>query len=72
MSMALDRFCFRVLVANALAVLLSTCILVGGYGCPISMRVVLSGTATCEFINDSPIFASAADAMTFVMILHTF
>ena len=71
MLMALDFFCFRVLSENELAVVLYTCIIVGGRGFPISMRVVCSGTASCTFINDASISASAADAMTFVMIFHT-
>ena len=72
MLMALDRFCFRVLLANALAVVFSTCIIVEGHGCIISMRVVCSGTASCAFINDAPSYASASNAMTFVMFLHKF
>ena len=69
--MALGRFCFRVLLENALAVVFYTCVLVGGCGCSIYIRVVLSGTVSCAFINYAPIAASAVDSMEFVMILHT-
>ena len=68
--MALDRFCFRVLLENSLAVVFSTCIIVVGCGCPIYIIVVRSRNSSREFINDAPISASDADDMTFVMILH--
>ena len=67
----LGTLLIQVFLSNALAVILSTCIFVGGCGCPISVIVVRSGTASCAFINYAPIFSSAADAMTFVMILYT-
>ena len=57
-------------VRKSLAVLFSTSIIVGGCGCPISIRVMSSGTASCAFINDSPISASSAYAMIFVVILN--
>ena len=66
--MALDQFCFRFLLANELAVVFFTCILVGGGGCLIYMRVANSRTASCEFINDAPIYASDVNAMAFVVI----
>ena len=69
--MALDQFCFRFLLANELAVVFFTCILVGGGGCLIYMRVANSRTASCEFINDAPIYASDVNAMAFVVIFHT-
>ena len=71
MSMALDRFCFRVLLANLLSVVLSTFILVGGCGYTISNIVVRSGTASYAFIYDALTSASAASAVTFVIIFHT-
>ena len=59
------------MLANSLAVVLFTCIIAGDCGCPISIRVVRSGTTYCAFINDAPISASDAYAMKFVMILNT-
>ena len=56
---------------NTLAVVLSTCIIVGGCGCTIYTRVAIPGNTPYAFINDAPISASASDAMIFVMILHT-
>ena len=66
--MDLERFCFRVLFTNTLDVVLSTYILVVGYGCPISIRVVCSGTASCAFVKDAPIPDSTVDAMKCFMI----
>ena len=71
MLIALDRFCFRVLIENSLAMVFSTCILVKGCRCTISMRVVRSGTASCAFINDAPISVSSVNANVVFMILHT-
>ena len=71
MSMALDHFCSRVLLENAISVVLSTYIIVGSCGYSIYTRVVRSETASCAFINYTPISASAANAMIFVIILYT-
>ena len=70
MSMDLDRFCFMVPLAKLLAVVLSTCKGVGGCGCPISINVVLMGTASCTLMYPAPISASAADPMTLLIILE--
>ena len=56
---------------KALYVVFSNCIIVGGWGFPISIRVVSYGTASCSFINNSLFSTSAIYAMAFVMILHT-
>ena len=45
-------------VEKALDVELFTCIFVGVFRYPISIRVVHSGTSSCEFINDTPISTS--------------
>ena len=71
MYMDSDRFCFKLLSENALSLVFYTCIIVGGCGFPIYTRFASSGTVSCAFINDAPISASAADAMTFVIIFHT-
>ena len=47
-----------------LAVLLSVHSGVGGCGCPSSVSVTLSGSASFAFMNNAAISASAADAMT--------
>ena len=69
--MDLKRFCFRFLLKKASALVLSTCIFVGGCGCPISIRVVRSGTASYAFINDAWIYTSAPYDIAFVIIFHT-
>ena len=56
------------LLENVLDVVLSTCILVGGCECPISMKVVRSGTNSCSFIIDAHISAFPANFMTFIII----
>jgi hypothetical protein len=68
--MAFDRFCFMVPLANPSAVVLSTCIGVGGCGWPSSVRVLMMGTASCPFKYPAPISASAAEPTTTSMILH--
>ena len=50
MSIALDNFCLIVFLANPAAVVLSTCIGVGGWGCPISSIDVHIGMASWSFI----------------------
>ena len=49
-----------------------TCIIVGGFFCPIYIRVVNSRTTSFAFINDVLISASSAYVMVFVTISHTF
>ena len=43
----------------------------GGWECPISSRVIWIGTASWQFKNKAPNYASAADAMMLRIILHT-
>ena len=68
--MDFDRFCFIVPFAKLLAVVLSTCRGVGGWGFPISINVVLMGTASYPFMYPAPISASAADPMTLFIIFE--
>ena len=72
MSMALVLLGWRFRFTTPNAVVLSVCIGVGGWGCPISSRVVLAGMASRAFMNNAPISASAADDMTALMICATF
>eukprot|EP00957_Ditylum_brightwellii_P029124 2200813-Ditylum_brightwellii.AAC.1 len=53
------------------AVELSVMTGVGGQGCPISVRVSLSSLPFLVLEKRAPISASAADAITCCMILHT-
>ena len=68
MPIAFDHFCSMVLFANPTSVVLSTCMGVGGCGCPSSLRVVRIGKASLAFRKVAPILASAAEDMTFLMI----
>ena len=71
MSMALERFYLMVSFANPIAVELSTCMGMSGWGWPSSSISVRVGTASCTFIQVAPILASAADPMTLDVILDT-
>ena len=62
-----ERFFFTVLLRIPSFVLLSVFSGVGGCGCPRSISVVLSGTASWVFIKSPPISASVAESMTFQM-----
>ena len=42
---------------------------VGGYGCPVSISVCLIGIALFAFMNNSATPTSAADTITFLMIV---
>ncbi len=68
MSMAFVCLGWMLLLAIHIAVLLSICIGVLGYLCPISCSVFLQGTASWALINIAPSSASAADDMTALMI----
>ena len=70
MSIAFDCVCLIVLFANRTAVLLSTCMGVGGWGCLSSLRVVKIGEAYLAFRKLAPISASATEDMTVLMIWH--
>ena len=50
-----------VLFANPTAVVISTCMVVGSWGCPSSSRVVRIGKACLAFRKVAPISASAAE-----------
>ena len=67
MSMALDLRCLMVSLAIPHAVELSTCMGVGGCGCPISSRVLRRATASFIFVNTPAISASAVDDVTTLM-----
>ncbi len=68
MSIDLDLLCLMVLLVIPAAVELSVLMGVGGCGCPISSKIVLSIITSCPFTNNAPISASAADAMTCFII----
>ena len=67
----MDLFCLNVAVTMPLAAELSDFIGVGGWVKPISWSAILRGTAVCPFCNSPPTSASAADATTFLRILHS-
>ena len=67
--MVLDLFCLIVLLAKPTAVVLSTWIGMGGWGCPISTRYVLMGMLTYAVINPDPISDSDAESITNFIIL---
>ena len=70
MSIAFDCFCLILLFVNPTTVVFSTCMGVGGWGCPSSSRVVRIGKAYLEFRKVAPILASAAEDMPVLMIWH--
>ncbi len=51
-------------------VVLSTCIGVGGCGCPSSSRTRCMTLASCALRNSAPSLASAADAATSLRIVQ--
>ena len=71
MSIARDLFCFVVLFTMLFAAIFSVAIGVGGCRCPISARAVLIEVSFWQFSNNPPSSASMADAMTFLMMLHS-
>ena len=70
MPIAFDRFCLIVLFSNPTDVVLSTCMGVGGWGCPSSSRVVRIGKLSLAFRNVAPISSSAAEDMTVLIIWY--
>ena len=70
MSIAFELLCLIAFFANTTAVVLSTCMGVGGWGCPSSSRVVRIGKASLAFRKVAPISASAAEDMKVLMIWH--
>ena len=71
MSIALDLFCFAVSFTMLFAAVLSVVTSVGGCEWPISARAVHMDVAFWQFSNNPPNSASVADAMTFLMMLHS-
>ena len=70
MSIALDTFCFPVLLAKLFATVLS--VTTGGVGCwwHISSGSVLMTVDFWKFSNYPPNSASVADTMIFLIMLH--
>ena len=71
MSNALERFCRIVEVKIPKLVLLSVRIVVGGWICPNSSKVLRMGTAVLALWKIPIVSASAAEDMTFLMVLHS-
>ena len=71
MSIAFVAFCLRRELAKLTAVVLSTWIGVGGCGWPISSRQMRRGMASLAERKAEPISASAAELITFFMILES-
>ena len=69
MSIAFEHFCLMVLWMMPSAAELSVWIGVGGWGCPDSLSVVHSGTASLAFACIAPISASVAKATMLHMTL---
>ena len=69
---ALRCFWDDLLFRSLFAVELSVCIIVFGCGCPSSLSVFLAGTASLQFMNSAPRYASAADYITAFIICETF
>ena len=72
MSIALVRFGCTFLLMMPSAVELSVCICVGGWGCPISLRMLRSLIALHPLMYKAPDLASAADDMTPLIISAMF
>ena len=71
MSISLDIFCFVVPFMMLFVTFLSVFTVVGGCQCHNSARVVCMYVAFWKFSNNSTNSASVADAMTFLVILHS-
>eukprot|EP00957_Ditylum_brightwellii_P006164 466210-Ditylum_brightwellii.AAC.2 len=71
MSMALDLCCFTMLFTIPVAVVSSVMMGVNGCGCPISSRAVQNSSPFHAFAYITPILASAAKAMMFLISLQT-
>ena len=68
MLIAFDQRCLIVLFTKPMAVDLSTCIGVGGCGCPISSRAIQRGAAYFAVKNTALTSASIAELMTLFII----
>ena len=71
MSIALDMFCFAIPLTMPFLVVLSIITAVGGCGWPIFDWGVLMDVAFWQFSNSPPNSASVADAITFIIMLHS-
>ena len=65
-----DRCFLTVSLAMPVAVMLSQCTGVGGWGCPISCRIRRCIFPSLQLRNNAPSSASAADATTSYSIPH--
>ncbi len=54
-------------VTTLSTVLLSVCVGVGGWGCPISLSTLCIGTASCVLMYNAPSSALAAEDITTLM-----
>ena len=70
MSMALDLFCFSSLLIKLTAVVLSTCMSVGGCGWLRIFRTCRRGRASRALSNAEAISVSAAELRTCLRMLH--
>ena len=71
MSIVLDLFCFTIPLTIIFANVLSVATGVGGCWWTIYSRAIIMDVAFWKFSNNSPNSASVADAMTFIIILHS-
>ena len=71
MSIALEFFCLIEELTIPAAVELSVLSGVHGWGWPSSARHVRIGSAICALWKSAPSSASAADAITFLRVLHS-
>ena len=71
MSIALDLVCFDVPLTIMFAAVLSVATGVSGCWCPISAKSVRMEVTLWQFSNKLPNSASVADAITFLIILHS-
>ena len=71
MSIALDFFCFSVPFIMMFFSVLSIAAGVGGFEWPIYAIAVCTDVTFLQFSNNYPNYASVADAMTFLIMLHS-
>ena len=71
MSIALDIFCFSVPLIMLFAAVLSVVTCVGGCGWYIYARDLLMDVSLWNFSNNPPNYASVADTIPFLIILHS-
>ena len=68
MSMDFRHLLAILLVTTLWVVVLSVCISVGGYSCPIALRACRAGMASLQLMKRAPSSASAAEDITALMI----